>query len=243
MIKSKLTGFLLLLILFFHINQVNASQRVVTNHLISEPWYESVFLMADKVDNMATKNFTLQVGGGFDSVGCELLYNFPHWYNSKFAPDLFYNDINGDGLRDIIVALVSGAGSGIAMKEIYVLNQIHDPYRRYEEVPVESINDAANRLVKIKRIGNEAIIIIGKKKYDVDLSKFSYAPEHFSPRPWIGSIEKYKPKNGSLYGTTVVFITPSGDIGSLDIGYKWDGKMYKAKSVNFGEAEPYKPSN
>jgi hypothetical protein len=48
--------------------------------------------------------------------------------NSKFVPDLFYNDINGDGLRDIIVALVSGAGSGIAMKEIHVLNQIHDPY-------------------------------------------------------------------------------------------------------------------
>jgi hypothetical protein len=42
---------------------------VVTNHIISDPWYESVFLMADKVDNMATKNFTVQVGGGFDSVG------------------------------------------------------------------------------------------------------------------------------------------------------------------------------
>lgn len=243
MIKSKLIGFLMFLILFCHNNQVTAAQRVVTNHIISDPWYESVFLMADKVDNMATKNFTVQVGGGFDSVGGELLYNFPHWYNSKFAPDLFYNDINGDGLRDIVVALVSGAGSGIAMKEIHVLNQIHDPYRRYEEVPVESINDAVKRLVKMERKGNEAIIIIGNKKYVVDLSKFSYTPDHFSTRPGVGSIEKYEPKNGNLYGTTVVFITPSGDIGSLDIEYKWDGKMYKAKSVNFYESEPYKPSN
>jgi hypothetical protein len=79
MIKSKLIGFLMLLILFSHNIQVNAAQRVVTNHLISNPWYESVFLMADKVDKKATKNFTVQVGGGFDSVGGELLYNFPHW--------------------------------------------------------------------------------------------------------------------------------------------------------------------
>ena len=143
-------------------------QRVVTSHIISDVWYENIFLIADKIDSMATKNFTVQVGGGVDGVGGELLYNFPNWYNSKFAPKLFYEDINGDGLKDVIVALISGAGSGVSTKEIHVLNQVHDTYRRYEEVPVESINDAVKRLVIMERKGNEITVLTGKMKYLID---------------------------------------------------------------------------
>lgn len=156
---------LFIMILVCHTGKVYAEQRVVTSYIISDVWYENIFLIADKVDNMATKNFTVQVGGG------ELLYNFPNWYNDKFAPKLFYEDINSDGLKDIIVELISGAGVSLATKEIHVLNQVHDPYSRYEEIPVESINDAVKRLVKMKRKGNEISLLIGKKKYVVDYSK------------------------------------------------------------------------
>jgi hypothetical protein len=238
--KTKMIGFLMLLNLFCYTSPAIAAQRVVTNHIISDPWYESVFLMADKVNNMATKNFTVQVGGGFDSVGGELLYNFPHWYNSKFAPDLFYHDINDDGLRDIIVALVSGAGSGISMKEIHVLNQVQDPYRRYEEVQVESINDAVKRLVKMDQKGNEITISIGKKKYVVDYSKFGYGTP--VDLPGVGAMESYEPKGGILYGSTVVSVRiPEAAIGRLDVKYAWDGKIYKAESVIFEEHKPESP--
>ncbi len=220
--------------------KVYANQRVVTSHIISDVWYENIFLIADKIDSMATKNFTVQVGGGVDSVGGELLYNFPKWYNSKFAPKLFYEDINGDGLKDVIVALISGAGSGVSTKEIHVLNQVHDPNSRYEEVPVESINDAVKRLVKMERKGNEITILTGKKKYLVDYLKFGY---QFSDNPpGVGSMEDYKPENGVLYGYTTVFVTiPEASIGSLRVKYGWDGKMYKAESVTFKQAEPFKP--
>lgn len=217
--------------------KVYAGQRVVTSHIISDRWYENIFLIAEKVDSMATKNFTVQVGGGEDSVGGELLYNFPNWYNSKFAPKLFYEDINGDGLKDVIVALISGAGSGVSTKEIHVLNQVRDPNMRYEEVPVESINDAVKRLVKMERRGNEITILIGKKKYLVDLLKFGY--QSSNDPPGVGSLEDYKPENGVLYGYTTVFVTiPEASIGSLKIKYSWDGKMYKAESVTFKETEP-----
>lgn len=39
--------------------------------LYLDVWYENIFLIADKADSMATKNFTVQVGGGVDSVGGE----------------------------------------------------------------------------------------------------------------------------------------------------------------------------
>jgi hypothetical protein len=226
---------LLVMILVCLTGKAYAAQRVVTSYIISNVWYENIFLIADRVDGMATKNFTVQVGGGVDSVGGELLYNFPNWYNSKFAPKLFHEDINSDGLKDIIVALISGAGSGVSTKEIHVLNQVHDPYRRYEEVPVESINDSVKRFVKMEQNGNEIAIQIGKKKCLVDYLKFGY----YTPvdRPGVGSIEDYRPENGVLYGYTTVFVSiPEASIGSLKVKYHWDGKMYKAESVTFSEA-------
>lgn len=212
-------------------------QRVVTSHIISDLWYENIFLIADKVDSMATKNFTVQVGGGVDSIGGEILFNFPNWYNDKFAPTLFYEDINGDGLKDVIVELISGAGSGISTKEIHVLNQVQDPHRRYEEVSVESINDAVKGLVKMERHGDEITVLIGKKKYVVDYLKFGY--QYSDDPPGFGSREDYKPENGVLYGYTTVFVTiPEAGIGSLKVKYGWDGKMYKAESVTFEKTEP-----
>lgn len=231
---KKLYIVLLIMFLVCPLRTVYAVQRVVTSYIISDVWYENIFLIADKVDSMATKNFTVQVGGGVDSVGGELFYNFPNWTNEKFAPKLFYEDINGDGLRDIIVSLISGAGSGISTKEIHVLNQIHDPDRRYEEVPVEFIEDAVKRLVKMKRKGNEITIQSGKKKYVVDYIKFGYQTSDSSPA--VGSWENYQPEHGVLYGDTRVFVNiPEASIGELKVKYGWDGKMYKAESIEFIE--------
>lgn len=213
-----------------------AADRVVTSFIISDKSYENIFLIADKTDSMATKNFTMQVGGSGDSVGGELLYHFPNWYNAKFAPKLFYEDINNDECKDVIVALISGSGSGVSTKEIHVLNQLQDPYRRYEEVPVESINDAVKRLVKMEQTGNLITISIGKKKYEIDYTKFGY----YTPvnSPGVGSIEDYQPENGVLYGNTTVFVTiPEASIGSLKVKYGWDGKMYRAESITYNEAK------
>lgn len=189
---------------------------------------------------MATKNFILQVGGGVDSVGGELLYHFPNWYNDKFAPQLFYEDLNGDSLKEIIVALISGSGVSVSTKEIHVLNQVHDPNRRYEEVPVESINDAIKRLVIMERKENEITVQTGKKKYIVDYLTFGY--QYSDNPPAVGSIESYQPENGMLYGYTTVFVSiPEASIGKLKVKYGWDGKRYIAESATFIEAEPWSP--
>jgi len=94
--------------------------REAATHL----WYDDIFLIADKAGSMGYKNFTLQVG---DGGGHEELYNFPNWYNDKFSPELFYEDINGDRLKDVIVVLISGSGVSLSTKEIHVLNQVNDP--------------------------------------------------------------------------------------------------------------------
>lgn len=238
MIKTIPICFIVLFLFGVTVEKANAVERIVISSLPSELWYENLFLMADTIDGnwMAHRNFTIQVGlAGGESV---LLYHFPNWYNDKFTPELFYEDLTGDHLKDIGVVLISGAGSGLSMKNIHILNQIQDPNRRYEEVAVESINDAVKRLVKMELHGNLATILIGKKKHVVELSKFHFLLGTLSPTPFVGQEENYSAENGVLYGTTIVYISPAGHIGTLRITYFWNGKMYKAKSIQFEEAEP-----
>lgn len=230
---------LLTMSVFFYTGNVHAeNHRAVVGYIISEEGDNNIFLLADKKGGIGYQNFTVQVG---DGGGSEELYHFPNWYNDKFLPRLYHEDVNGDELKDIIVELISGAGSGILTKEIHVLHQVQDPKRRYnEEVPVESIGAAIKRLVKMEQEGNKIIISSGNKKYVVDYSKFGYYTP-FVP-PSAGSIEDYKPKNGVLYGYANVFVSiPEARIGSLKVKYHWNGKMYKAESVTFNKAKgPYK---
>ena len=224
----------LAMLVICHTGKAYAVERVVTSHIISDVWYDDIFLIADKVDGMSTNNFTVQIGS---SVGGALLYHFPNWYNIKFAPKLHYEDINKDKLKDVIVALITDSGTSISTKEIHVLNQVEDPNRRYEEVPVESIHDAVGRFVKMEQKGNVVTLSIGEKKYVVDYATFGYATPVDSPGA--GSIEDYTPENGVLYGSTNVFVTiTEARIGNLKVKYRWEGKMYKAESVTFVQERP-----
>lgn len=229
---------LLLVILDGNTGKAYASDRVVIASVPSDVHYENIFLMADTIDGdwMAHKNFTVQVG----YPPGKLLYHFPNWKNDKYTPDLFSSDINSDSLKDIIVVLVAGSGSGIATKEIHVLNQMHDPNRGYKEVPVESLNEAVKRLVKMERHGNQATISIGEKKYVVDISKFDYSIG-LVDRPFVGAWEGYAPINDVLEGSTLVYVSMGGIIGTLKVQYDWDGKLYKGKSITFEEAKPWPP--
>jgi hypothetical protein len=234
----KLLLGLLFVILIGHSEKAYAIDKVVIASVPSEVHYENIFLLADTIDGdwMAHRNFTVQIG----FPPGKLLYHFPHWKNEKFTPDLFYEDINLDSLKDIVVVLVSGSGSGLAMKEVHVLNQLHDSNRGYEEVPVESLNDAVKRLVKMERQDNLATILIGKNKYSVDISKFGYTFAK-DEQPFVGMWEQYASVNGILEGSTLVYVSLGGVIGTLKVRYDWDGNRYFGKSITFEEAEPWPP--
>lgn len=228
---------LLVVILFCGSGKAYAVERVVIRSItVDNPdkVNENIYLIADK-DGADYKNFTVQVGDFGRG-----LYNFPNWYHYSYEPKLYKEDLNGDKLEDIIIELVTGSGSSLSTKAIHILHQGYAGFYDFQEVPVEPINDAVKRLVKMEQKGDKITILIGKKKYVVDYSRFGY----YTPvdRPGYGSIEGYEPKNGILYGTTNVFVTiPEAYIGGLTVKYAWDGKMYKAESVTF-ETAPYKPS-
>jgi len=225
--------------LFFYLEKAYASERVVLLSAPSDIWYKRVYLIADKKSWMNYENFTVQIG---DRV--ELVYDFPNWYHGKYDPALNYDDINGDTLEDVLVVLNNDkAGIGKPLKDIHILNQIQDPYQRFEEAPVEPINLTINRLVKIVKHENIVTIITCKMKYEVDISKYNFT----NPRKPYVSMEtiEYSLENGALIGTMSAYVERDdsvygGLLGHLTIAYFWDGKMYKAKSVTFKQEESEK---
>jgi hypothetical protein len=228
---------LFVVILFCGSGKAYAVDRVVIRSItVDNPdkVNENIYLIADK-DGADYKNFTVQVGDFGRS-----LYNFPNWYHYSYEPKLYKEDLNGDKLEDIIIELVTGSGSSVSTKAIHILHQGYADFYDFQEVPVEPIDEALKRLVKMEQKGDKINVLISKKKYVVDYSRFGY----YTPvdRPGYGSIEEYQPKGGVLYGKTNVFVTiPEAYIGGFTVKYAWDGKMYKGEYVTF-EAAPYKES-
>jgi hypothetical protein len=235
--NKKLWVFLMVSFSFFQIQTVYAVERyimssIATNH--PDNRVKNVYLLADKVDGMTYKNFTVQIG---DAEAHGSLHHFADWVNIKYEPKLIVADIDRDHYEDIIVELVKGAGSGISEKEIHVLNYNGD----YREVPVEPIEDAVKRMVKMDKQGEVATIHIGNVKYQFDVSTLNYHKKAFYPTPEIfPPLEHYwvKEDEGSLYGSRIVFISFPGHIGSLEVKYHWNDEMYKAQSIVF---KPYIP--
>jgi hypothetical protein len=235
MIDKILWTYFIIILSLINLEKVFAADRFIISSITKEDpdkRNKNVYLIAEKVDGMSYKNFTIQVG---DAEANGSLYHFPNWYNVKYYPKLMVADIDGDQYEDVIVELYKMAGSGISEKEIHVLNYNGD----YGEVPVEPISEAVKRLVKMEKPGDTVSIIIGNTKYMNDVTKYNYNQKAFYPNADIfPPLEHYRVEDGTLYWSRTVFISFAGSIGGLDVKYFWDGEMYKAKSIVF---EPYIP--
>ena len=237
MMTKIFPSLLLLSMLFLNFEKPISSDRVVLVSVPSDIWYKRIYLIADKKSWMDYENFTVQIGDRG-----ELVYHFPDWYHGKYDPALYYEDINGDALEDVIIVLNNDkAGIGKTLKDIHILNQLHDPNQRYEEAQVEPINLIMNRLVKIQKQGHIVTIVAGEKKYNMDISQYNFS----NPREPYFNIDtmEYSIENGTLRAIINAYVVRDdsvygGLLGHLVIEYIWDGEMYKAKSITFKQHEP-----
>ncbi|WP_315114639.1 hypothetical protein [uncultured Clostridium sp.] len=236
--KFNVCFFMFLSLLTYNFQNVYATDRVVLLSIPSDVWYQRIYLIADKLSWIDYRNFTVQIG----DMG-EYVYNFPSWYHGKYKPGLYKEDINNDTLEDIIIVLNNDvAGPGKPIKDIHILNQIHDPYRRYEEAPVEPIEFTIKFHVKIEKHDNNVTILTGKKKYNINISKYNYDNPR-EPHASIESIE-YSIKDGKLFATIGAYVMRDDSVygglfGHFNIEYFWDEEMYKAKSIVFNEHSSY----
>ncbi|SMQ81030.1 hypothetical protein SAMN05444673_4099 [Bacillus sp. OV166] len=161
------------------------------------------------------------------------VFSRPFWMNvtnPTYAPQIYYEDINKDEKKELIIILTKGYGTGVLDQEV---NVFHIDYNRFGEVLVDNPLAIVLKNVKTRLTPTEAKISIGDKHYVVDISPVGIEPENIFNDISFGSIIKYEVENNQLNVRLASQVSPAHSIGEVIIAYEYRDKMYQAKSIEF----------
>lgn len=161
------------------------------------------------------------------------LYSRPFWINvtnPTYAPQIYYEDINNDEKKELIIILTKGYGTGVLEQKV---NVFHIDYNRFGEVIVDNPMAIVNKNIKSSLSQSKAEITIGKKHYVINVKKLGLIPETIFDEINFGSIVKYEVKNNKLIATLYPQFSPGAFVGSIIITYDYLDKMYQAKTIEF----------
>ncbi|WP_196426676.1 hypothetical protein [Lysinibacillus cavernae] len=150
-----------------------------------------------------------------------------------------YEDINKDGINELIIILTKGIGTGILEQEAHVFHiQDQRINKEFVEVPVEVLVDDPIAIVlknvKTELLSNKAIISIGEKKDVIDTKHLKIEPNHLFPDIYFGNLISFEINDKQLIAKIGGQISQaSGSIGDIQITYIFKDEMYQAKSIEF----------
>ncbi|KAB2334509.1 hypothetical protein F7731_14975 [Cytobacillus depressus] len=210
-----------LLVIFLLVMPNNAEAKVEEYKVVSELPEENIILYAKKKNGLF-QDFRIHFKGE--------TYFRPFWMNvtnPTYAPELFYEDIDKDGKKELIITLTKGSGSGVRVEEVYVY--------RYSNGLIDILVDNPLAIiyknVKTKLTSEKAEIIVGDKVSIVDTK--SIEPSHLFEDISFGSIIDYEVINKNLMVRVSGQITPAMFVGDFIIVYEYCNKMYQAKTIDF----------
>ncbi|NEY99800.1 hypothetical protein G4D62_10850 [Bacillus shackletonii] len=218
--------FLLFLISGISSNQVliNAESKTI----VAKSEEAKVVLYAVKSDGMY-RNFEMKINKG--------MRFFPFWLNvtnPTYAPEILYKDINRDGIKDLIIVLTRGYGTGARDSEVHVFHKIRT---NIGEVDKENLVDNPTAIilknVKTSLSKHQAIVRIGNRKTIINIDSLHIPQEHLFSDIALGNIKHYDVINDHLVASVSAQISPTTFIGMLEITYEFKDKMYQAKKIEF----------
>ncbi len=157
-------------------------------------------------------------------------YFRPFWMNvtnPTYAPKIFYEDINEDSKKELIITLTKGYGTGVLDEEVYVYRYTNGLIDELVDNPIAIIY----KNVKTKLTTQKAEVKIGDKVTTVDTK--SIEPSHLFEDISFGGIIDYEVINKRLMVSVGGQISPGMFIGDLIIAYEHRNKMYQAKTIGF----------
>ncbi|MGD6853979.1 hypothetical protein [Bacillus infantis] len=160
-------------------------------------------------------------------------YSRPFWINVSnptYAPEIHYEDINGDKKKELIIILTKGYGTGVLEQEVAVF---HVNGQQLREVLVDNPMAIVNKNIKSSLTKNKAVITIGQKSYQIDVKKLKLLPHTIFPEINFGSIIKYKVRDHKLNAILYPQLSPGAFAGSIVIEYAYQEHMYQAGSIYF----------
>lgn len=212
--------FLLLVFIFFVVPKSNSA----TNEgyeLVTKLPNENIELYAKKMNGLY-REFKLDFKGD--------TYFRPFWINvtnPTYAPKLFYEDINKDGTKELIITLTKGYGTGVLDEEVYVYKNKNGLFDIIVDNPLAIIN----KNVKTKLTTEKAEIILGDKVTIIETK--SIEPSHLFEDISFGNIIDYEVINKNLMVRVSGQISPAMFVGDIIITYEYRDKMYQAKAIEF----------
>ncbi|KQL35932.1 hypothetical protein [Psychrobacillus sp. FJAT-21963] len=202
----------------------NAKAEIEGYDIVAKSNKENITLYAKKMNDLYY-DFKLDFKGE--------VYSRPFWINVAnnftYAPQIFYEDINRDQKKELIVILNQGYGTGVLQQEIYVYGYTNGLIDILVDNPITIIN----KNVKTKLTTEIAEIIVGDKVYKVDIRPLEVKPTNLFQDISFGSSIKYEVIDQLLTATISAQISPAGFVGQLVIVYEYREKMYQAKSIEF----------
>jgi hypothetical protein len=165
------------------------------------------------------------------------VFSRPFWMNATnptYAPQIYYEDINKDEKKELIIILTKGYGTGVLDQEV---NVFHIEYNRFGEVLVDNPLAVVLKNAKTWLTPTEAKISIEDKHYVVDIRPVGIKPENVFKDIFFGGITKNVVENNHFIARLAAQASPAHSIGEVIITYEYRDKVYQAKSVNF---QPFK---
>lgn len=189
-----------------------------------------------KLNNENITLYAKEKGGFYQEFKIDFkgtVYSKPFWINvtnPTYAPQLYYEDINNDEKKELVIILTKGYGTGVLEQEV---NVFHIDYNRFGEVLVDNPMAIVNKNIKSSLSQSKAEITIGKKYYIINVKKLGLTPETIFDEINLSSIVKYEVINNQLIATLYPQFSPGVFVGSIIITYDFVDKMYQAKSIEF----------
>jgi hypothetical protein len=170
--------------------------------VVSKLTKENIVLYA-KEENGLYRDFKIDFKGE--------VYSRPFWIsvanNPTYAPQIYYEDINGDGKKELIITLTKGYGSGALDEDVYVYRYTNGLIDVLVDNPLAIIY----KNVKTKLTTEKAEIIMGDKVFLINTKLIE--PSHLFEDIGFGSIIDYEVINKNLMVRVSCQITPAMSVG------------------------------
>lgn len=160
-------------------------------------------------------------------------YSRPFWMsvanNPTYAPKMYYEDINQDKEKELVIVLNKGYGTGVLQEEVYVYRYTNG----LVDVLVDNPLVIIYQNVKTRLSTEEAEIRVREKVFRIDITPFEIKPENVFDDIGFGGIIDYEVINQNLMVRVSGQISPAMSIGDIIIVYEYKDKMYQAKTIDF----------
>jgi hypothetical protein len=150
-------------------------------------------------------------------------------HNPNYAPEIYFEDINQDKKKELIIVLNKGYGTGVLQEEVYV----HSYTNGLVDVLVDNPLAIINKNVKTKLSTEKAKVSVGEKVYTVDITPLQIESTNIFGDIVFGDIIDYEVKDNQLIVRVSGRISPASNIGEIVIIYEYRDRMYQAKSIDF----------